>query len=74
MREAAPVFDPAKQQCVSVGEPSCAGVEHAVDGIWPVLAAEEGIGRVTSEQRALGEQIQAFLFDVGVFRCSQRRD
>jgi hypothetical protein len=74
MREAAAVFDPAQQHSVSVGEPSYAGVEYAVDGIWPILAAEEGIGRVTSEQRALGEQIRGFLFDVGVFRCSQRGD
>jgi hypothetical protein len=72
MREAAPVFDPAKQQGVSVGEPSYAGIEYAVDGIWPVLAAEERIGGMTDEERALREQIRGFLFDVGVFRCSQR--
>src|ERR1019366_3420942 len=74
MREAAAVFDPAKQQGVSVGEPSYAGVEYAVDRIWPILAAEEGIGRGKSEQRALAEPIRGFLFDVGVFLCSQRGD
>ena len=48
MREAAPVFNAAEQQGIAVGELDSSSVEYAVNGVRPILAAKNGIARMTS--------------------------
>ena len=50
MRQAAPVFDAAQQQSGSILQQGCARVEHAVDGVRPILARQDGVGRMTQKQ------------------------
>jgi hypothetical protein len=54
MRETAPIFNAAEQQCIAVGEFDSTGVEYAVNGVRPILAAKNGITRMTSEKRCFG--------------------
>jgi hypothetical protein len=54
MRETAPIFDAAEQQGITVGELYCTCVEYAVDGIRPILSAEDGVAWITSEEGSLG--------------------
>jgi hypothetical protein len=54
MRETAPIFNAAKQQGIAVGEPYCTSVEYAVNGVRPILSAEDRIAGMTSEEWGLG--------------------
>jgi hypothetical protein len=66
VRQAAPVFDPAKQQRVTVVQTNGAGVENAVDRIRPILPAENWVGRMALEERVL--TVKPGVFGVGLGR------
>ena len=57
MRQAAPVFNAAQEQSGSIRQQGCAGIEHAVDGVGPILARQDGIARVAQKQ---GRVVRAF--------------
>jgi hypothetical protein len=66
VRQAAPVFDPAKQQRVAVVQTDGAGVEDAVDRIRPILTAENWVGGMAEEERVLA--VKPCVFGVGLGR------
>jgi hypothetical protein len=70
MRQAAPVFDAAQQQSRAILQQGCARIEHAVDGVRPVLAREDGVARVAQEQ---GRIVRAFDVDQRGFGSSHHR-
>jgi hypothetical protein len=53
VRQAAPIFDAAKQQSVTVVQPNGTSVEDAVDRIRPIFAAENWVGGMAEEERVL---------------------
>ena len=63
MRQAAPVFDAAKQQSISVGQDHGPSVEDAVNRIWPVFPAEDRIAGMTGEEGVLRVYFQVVLFN-----------
>ncbi len=54
MRQAAPIFNPAEQQGIAVGELDCTSVEYAVNRVRPILTAKNGVAEMTNEKRGLG--------------------
>jgi hypothetical protein len=50
VRQAGPVFNAAQQQRISVGQRNSRRIEDAVDGIGPILSAENRVAGLTLEQ------------------------
>lgn len=54
MRQAAAIFNAAKQESIPVGKPYGSGIEDAVNWIRPVIPAKERIAWMTRKQRRIG--------------------
>ena len=67
MRQATPVFNPAQEQSSAIRQQGCAGIEHAVDGVRPILARQDRVARVTQKQWRI---MIAFYVDKGAFGSS----
>ena len=50
MGQAAPIFDAAKQQGRSIRQQRRARIEHAINGIWPILTGQNRVGRMPKKQ------------------------
>ena len=71
MRQAAPVLNAAKQQCLSVWQPHGSGIEDAVDWIGPILPAENWIAGMPGEERKIATSSR--LGHLSAFRHKKRR-
>jgi hypothetical protein len=68
MRQSSPVFYAAKQQGISVDQPSRARIEDAIDRIWPTFSTENGIRGMTHKQRINRGYLSILLVNAEVFR------
>ncbi len=57
MRQAAPVFNAAKKQCISIRQRYNSRVQDAVDRVWPVFTGKNGIAGISSEQGKVGAHL-----------------
>ena len=54
MRQPSPIFDAAEQQGLSIGQPNGSCVEDTVDGIGPIVPAEDRVKAMADKQWNVG--------------------